>query len=50
MECYSALIKNAFETVLMRWMSLEPTVQSEVCQKRKTNIINACLWTLERWY
>ena len=35
MECYSALIKNAFATVLMRWMNLEPTVQSEVSQKEK---------------
>ena len=32
MECYSALIKNAFETVLMRWMNLE---QSEISQKEK---------------
>ena len=27
--------KNAFESVLMRWMSLEPIVQSEVSQKEK---------------
>ena len=35
MECYSALKKNAFESVLMRWMNLEPIVQSEVSQKEK---------------
>ena len=34
MEYYSA-IKNAFESVLMRWMELEPTTQSEVRQKEK---------------
>ena len=26
---------NAFELVLMRWMKLEPIIQSEVCQKKK---------------
>ena len=26
---------NAFESVLIRWMSLEPIIQSEVCQKEK---------------
>ena len=34
MEYYSA-IKNAFESVLMRWMKLEPIIQSEVSQKEK---------------
>ena len=31
----SAIIKNAFESVLMRWMKLEPIIQSEVNQKEK---------------
>ena len=31
---YSA-IKNTFESVLMRWMKLEPIIQSEVSQKEK---------------
>ena len=35
MEYYSAIKKNAFESVLMRWMKLEPTIQSEVSQKEK---------------
>ena len=34
MEYYSA-IKNSFESVLMRWMKLEPIIQSEVRQKDK---------------
>ena len=38
MEYYSAIKRNAFESVLMRWMNLEPIIQSEV-RKRKTNII-----------
>ena len=35
MEYYSAVKKNSFESVLMRWMKLEPTIQSEVSQKDK---------------
>ena len=35
MECYSAIKGNAFESVLMRWMNLEPIIQSEKCQKEK---------------
>ena len=34
-EYYSAIKKNTFESVLMRWMRLEPIVQSEVSQKEK---------------
>ena len=30
MEYYSAVKKNTFESVLMRWMKLEPIIQSEV--------------------
>ena len=35
MGYYSAIKKNAFELVLMRWMKLEPITQSEVSQKEK---------------
>ena len=35
MEYYSAIKKNAFESVLMRWMKLEPILESEVSQKEK---------------
>ena len=34
MEYYSAVKKNTSESVLMRWMKLEP-IQSEVSQKEK---------------
>ena len=30
-----AIKRNAFESVLMRWMNLEPIIQSEVSQKEK---------------
>ena len=35
MENFSVIKRNAFETVLMRWMNLEPIIQSEVSQKEK---------------
>ena len=35
MEYDSAIKKNTFELVLMRWMKLEPIIQSEVSQKEK---------------
>ena len=35
MEYYSAIKKNALESVLMRWMKLEPIIQREVSQKEK---------------
>ena len=35
MENYSAIKKNAFESGLMRWIKLEPIIQSEVSQKGK---------------
>jgi len=35
MEYYSAIKKNAFESVLMRWIKLEPIIQSEVSKKEK---------------
>ena len=34
-EYYSAIKKNTFESVLMRWIKLEPIIQSEVSQKEK---------------
>ena len=35
MKYYSAIKKNAFESVLMRWMKLESIIQTEVSQKEK---------------
>ena len=35
MECYLAIKRNTFESVLMRWMNLEPIIQGEVSQKEK---------------
>ena len=35
MEYYSAVKKNSFDSVLMRWVKLEPIIESEVSQKDK---------------
>ena len=35
MEYYSVIKKNTFESVLMRWMKLEPIIQNKVSQKEK---------------
>ena len=50
MEYYSAIKKNTFESVLMRWMKLEPIIQRSK-PERKTPIqyTNAYIWNLERW-
>ena len=34
-EYYSSIKKNVFESVLMRWMKLQPIIQSEISQKEK---------------
>ena len=52
MEYYSAIKRNMFESVLTRWVNLEPIIQSEVSQneKHKVQHINTYIWNLERWY
>ena len=51
MEYYSAITRKAFESVLMRWMNLEPIIQSKVTQKEKNKYhILTHIWNLERWY
>ena len=39
MEYYSAIKKNTFESVLMRWMKLKPIIQSEVSRKKNTSTV-----------
>ena len=40
MEYYSAIIKNTSESVLMRWMKLEPIIQSEEARKKNINVVD----------
>ena len=51
MESYSDIKKNTFESVLMRWMILEPIIQREVKSEREKQVsnINAYIWNLEKW-
>ena len=35
LEYYSDIKRNKFESVVMRWMNLEPVIQNEVSQKKK---------------
>ena len=49
MEYYSAIKKNTFESVLMRWMKLEPVIQSKSERKTPIQYINTFIWNLERW-
>ena len=35
MQYYSVIKRNSFESVLIRWMNLEPIIQSEASQKEK---------------
>ena len=50
MKYYSAIKRNAFESILMRWMNLEPIIQGEVSQKEKEkkSYSNADIWNLEK--
>ena len=52
MEYYSVTKRNAFESVLIRWMNLEPIIQSEVSQKENKGMSynDTHIWNLERWY
>ena len=53
MDYYSDIKRNTFESVLMRWMNLEPIIQKEVSQRereKQISYINADTWNLERWY
>ena len=51
MEYYLAIKRNAFESVLMRWMKLEPIIQSEVSQKEKYKYRTLTyIWNLKRWH
>ena len=50
-EYYSVVKRNTLESVLMRWMDLEPVIQSDKSEKeRQIQYINAYIWNLERWY
>ena len=47
MEYYLAIKRNAFKSVLIKWMNLEPIIESEVSQKEKDKYH---IRNLEKWY
>ena len=49
MEYYSAIKKNEFELVPVRWMKLEPIKQSKSERKTPIEYINAYIRNLETW-
>ena len=51
-EYYSAMKRNTFESVLVRWMNLKHVIQSEVKSEREKqpSYINTYIWHLEKWY
>ena len=53
MEYYPVIKRNAFESVLIWWMSLEPIIQSEVSQKEKEKyhiLTYLYIQNLGKWY
>ena len=48
MEYYSAIKRNAFESILMRWINLEPIIQSEESQteKQQYSVLKMIMMTL----
>ena len=50
MEYHSAIKRNAFEAILMRWTNLEPIIQVKSEREEQISYINAYIWNLERWY
>ena len=51
MKQYSAMERNEFESAKMKWINLEPVIQSKVSKKEKQILyINAYIWNLDKWY
>ena len=49
MEYYSAIKRNAFASVLMRWMKLKSIIHSEVSQKVKDKCcILTCIYIIQK--
>ena len=51
MEYYSAIKRNTFQSMLMRWINQEPIMELSKSEREKQiSYINASIWNLERWY
>ena len=51
-EYCSTMKRNKFESVVVKWMNLDPVIQNKVKSERGKQIsyINAYTWNLEKWY
>ena len=51
MDYYSAVKRNAFESILKRWVKQEPVLQNEIKSEREIQILcsNAYVCNLKRW-
>ena len=47
-EYYSAIKRNKFVSVLVRWMNLEFVIQSELSQKEKKQV-SFIIWNIQKW-
>ena len=51
MQKYPVTKRNEFESVVLKWMNLEPDIHSEVSEKENQILyIKACIWNLEEWH
>ena len=51
MEYYSDIKRSGFESILLRWMNLEPVIEGSKSEREKQiSYINAYTWNLEKWY
>ena len=48
MKYYSPIKRNAFGSVVVKWMNLEFVIQNEVSQREKNKYINVYIWSLEK--
>ena len=48
-EYYSTTDKNEFQSILLRWMSLEPVIQSDISQKEKNKYyVITCVYGIQK--
>ena len=48
MEYYSAIKRNEFESVGVRWMNLEPVIQSRVSQRKTNTMYIPYIWNPDK--
>ena len=50
MEYYSAIKRNTFQSMLMRWINQEPIMELSKSEREKQiSYTSASIWNLDRW-